>query len=49
MSKKIKMLCPLCNTLCTSKEDIIIHFKKTHPEVNTLNFGGEKINIKEVD
>ena len=49
MKNKVKLFCPIvgCNTIHHSEEEIIKHFQEEHPEVETLNLGGKKINIKE--
>ncbi len=45
----MKLMCPItgCNTICYSKEEMTNHFRDKHPEVETLNFGGEKVKVKE--
>lgn len=50
MERKLKLFCPIvgCNTIHYSEEDIVRHYQDKHPEIEVINLGGKKINLKEV-
>lgn len=48
MNDETKILCPIigCGSVHVGKQAIIEHFKKEHSDVEKINIGGERINLK---